>query len=179
MPLTVRNLQNSTTLFAIPGGGAIVWQAAGDTMGGDIQRVPDSLADDIDFLNSLDRGVLSVEDGSNAEVMASIERQSAGFRDSQEKARLRQEAVLDRRQDRDLVTTPCIGPNPNGRGVDECGAPVLVRSATRGEVPPLCPKHESLINEFYTVDSGSKGEGATDNTPGRVSQQWKRIAPIR
>lgn len=173
MPLLVRNTSNSPCVFSKKDV-TITWAISGDPMGNDLQRVPDILADDVDFLNSIDRGLLTVESGSDQEVVDKIAAQArVVVRSDDVAAAAAHEAVMDRRQDRDLISVPCIGPALNGRG-GECDQSVLVRSANRGDVPSLCPKHESLAPQFYLIDSGSKGEGATENRPGQVTKVWKR-----
>lgn len=181
MPLLVQNNEPNTTVFSKVGMQPIVWAMAGDPNGGDVQRVPDNWADDIDFLNALDRGTLTLLDSSNPEISERLAKQSAVFRERREAAASQQTAVLDRRQDRDLTSVGCIGPHSNGRGVEDCGELVLLRAANLGEVPPLCGRHKHLINEFYLVESGSAGESHTDR-PAEKSRTWKRVtmtAPVR
>lgn len=183
MPLTVRNTAGNVAVFAsAETGRTIIFKQAGDPMGGDIQRCPNAFAEDIDFLNALDQGILVVDQADDPEIFERLQRSSTQYQDRQQQAALRQAEVLDRRQDRDLVTTPCIGPHPNGRGVEECGAPVLQRNANKNDEPPLCPKHVSLAPQFYLVEQGSKGEGATESREGQVRKTWKRVqvtAPVR
>lgn len=177
MPLLVRNTERNATVFSKQGN-SIVWAAAGDPMGNDLQRVPDALKDDVDFLNSLERGILVIEDATDTAVMEQIQRQSTVFQARREQAASHVEETIDRRQDRDITQVACIGPHPNGRG-GECGAPVLQRAAMAGEVPPLCSRHESLAPQYYLAESGSPGENATEKTAGKVSKQWKPLPPVR
>lgn len=179
MPLLVRNTQPNTTVFA-KGAYSIIWATAGDPMGEDVQMVPDDLKDDVDFIKSVRSGILLIEDGA-PDVLANIDATTEAFQARRDAAQEAATANLDRRQDRDIVQVSCIGPNPNGRG-GVCEAAVLVRSAQTGEAPPLCPRHESLSAQFYLVDTGSVGESANGNTPGKVAKVWKRAevtAPAR
>ena len=177
MPLLVRNTEANATVFS-KRGTSIVWAPSGDPMGGDLQRVPDDLQDDVDFLNSVERGLLVIESASNPEVLDKIAAQSQVFQARRAQATSSVEASLDRRQDRDITQVSCIGPALNGRG-GECGAPVLQRAAAVGEIPPLCSRHESLASQFYLAESGSPGENATESTPGAVKRQWKPLPPVR
>lgn len=181
MPLLVQNNASNVTIFS-KGDTTIIWSPEGDPMGGDLQRCPDSYADDIDFLKSLDVGLLKVISADKPEMMERLERQSQQYQERTQAAEARQEAVMDRKADRDIIAVTCIGPNTNGRGLELCGAAVLVKAAAKGEVPPLCPRHQSLAPRFYSVPTGSKGEGATENSPGKVSTTWKQAemtAPTR
>lgn len=176
MPLLVQNNSESTTLFAIGGGKQpLIWKPKGDISGEDVQRVPTDLADDIDFLRALDNGILTVINADDPEVLARLQRETSAFADRQKQAAAAQEAVLDRRQDRDLIAEGCIGPHANGRGVEQCGAPVLMRAKEKDLHPPLCPRHKGMEHEFYLTQTGSKGEGATDYSPGQVSHKWSRV----
>ena len=173
MPLLVENHANNPTIFA-KGETTIIWQAKGDPMGNDVQRCPDAFADDVDFLKSLDVGLLVCTHSDKPELMERLVRSSAQYQERQESAAKHHAGLLDRKQDRDIVSIPCVGPNLNGRGVGTCEASVLVRAAKQGEVPPLCPRHEALAPNFYLTTGGSRGEGATDTTPGKTSAVWKQ-----
>ena len=173
MPLLVQNRATNTTIFS-KGETTIIWAAHGDPMGNDEQRCPDSFAEDVDFLKSLDVGLLVVVSSDKPELMERLVRQSEQYQQRQEASVARQAGIIDRKQDRDLISIECIGPNPNGRGVDLCGASVLVRAASKGDVPPLCPRHLSLAPNFYATNAGSRGEGATDTAPGKTSVVWKQ-----
>lgn len=185
MPLIVQNTEPNVTVFA-KGGISLIWKPAGDPMGDDTLRVPDSLADDVDFLATLDKGILVVTGGTDPEVMKKIEassefgRRTADYQARQQAAAAGVESTIDRRQDRDIMQMTCIAPANRGQG--ECGNPVLVAAAKRGDEPPLCGQHKSLASQFYLVQGGSAGEGATENKPGAVSRVWKRVemtAPVR
>lgn len=166
MPLLVRNTEPNATVFS-KGSIFAKWGPAGDPMGEDIQRVPDEIAEDVDFLRSVDRGILVIEDGTNKEVLETIQRQAAVFQTRRANAEAAETQALDRRQDRDIVQVPCIGPGKTG---GQCDTPVLIRAAQRGEVPPLCKGHESLSSQYYLAESGSAGD-----TQGGVRREWKQI----
>ena len=177
MPLTVRNSEKNTTVFTKTVGGDMVritWGAAGSF--NDTQRVPDSLADDVDFLNALDQGVLTVEDGPS-EIVERLHREtraSAERREQQLAAQAAQtEAVMNRSQDRDLMGASCIGPAPAGRqGL--CGRSLVISRKNVEDVPPLCAEHAHLAPTFILTEDGSKGEGATQSREGVVRREWKQ-----
>jgi hypothetical protein len=175
MPMLVRNAEPNATVFAKTGI-SILWGPAGDPAGNDLQRVPDALKDDVDFIASVERGTLVVEDASDPAVLESIAQQSATFRAHRERAATTIATTLDRRQDRDLVSLNCIGPGQPGRSAT-CGQPVLQRSAQMGETPPLCQRHQGLAANFYLAEEGSVGEG--DERGGKVSKTWKAIPAVR
>lgn len=175
MPLLVRNLASDTTLFAKKGQPTVIWAPSGSS--GDIMRVPNEWAEDIDFLNSMDAGILEiVEEGSSEEAVAAVKSHQGSFRASQQQAARSVEATLDRRQDRDLIGQACIAP-AEGRPEQVCGQQVLIKASQRDEVPPLCKQHEGLAPQFYLVQSGSKGEGegAAEGREGKVNKVWRRV----
>lgn len=184
MPLMVQNNAASTTLFALPGKQPIIWTAAGDPMGDDVQRVPDDLAKDIDFLRSLDQGLLSVVDGDDPEVLASLQRSSTKYADRQAANAAKAESIMDRKQDRDLLGIDCLGPDARGNDA-KCGATVLMRASDvtgADPKPPLCDRHKALAPQFYLTQDGSKGEGATESRAGQITRTWRRVqmtAPAR
>lgn len=185
MPLTVQNNATNTTLFALPGGKQpIIWAGTGDPMGDDVQRVPDDLAKDIDFLRSLDQGLLTVVDADDPEILDGLQRSATNFAERQAASTARAEAMMDRRQDRDLVAVPCLGPDQRGNE-GGCGAQVLQRaSEIKGSdpKPPLCDRHKPLAPQFYLTQDGSRGEGATEARAGEITRTWKRptmTAPSR
>lgn len=176
MPVLVQNEESNATVFDASSAGGrqvITWQAKGDSLGEDVQRVPDALLDDVDFLRSLDQGILTLVNPTE-EQAAKVNTSNGDLRARRMLAEQRSTEALDRRQDRDITSQPCIGPGPEGRDM-KCGASVLMRAAQRNEVPPLCKRHEHLVNEFSRVDSGSRGEGATPDRDGAVTQEWKRV----
>jgi hypothetical protein len=187
MPLIVRSTLRNPVVFA-KRDIAITWAVAGDPVGADTQMVPDSLAEDIDFLETVRRGTLVIEHFTNDEVRAKFEgiaafagRRASQVQAANEQANAAIEATIDRRQQRDIVGRPCLG--PDGRGnPGQCGTQVLTQAAQTGAEPPLCSQHQHLVNQFYLAEDGSPGEGATESRAGQVSRVWKPItmtAPTR
>lgn len=181
MPLIVRNNEKNPVVFA-KGGVVITWNTAGDRQDLDVQMCPDALAEDMDFLTSIRRGQLTVEHVSDPilkEKMEALMVFTGRMATPSDHSNV--EAILDRRQDRDIVGRPCIGPDERGND-GKCGAQVLNRAANIGDEPPLCTRHQSLINQFYLAEKGSKGEGGDESRDGIVTREWKRVqmtAPMR
>jgi hypothetical protein len=111
-----------------------MWAPAGDSSGRDLLRVPSYLLDDPDFLDSVDRHVLEIEDADDP-------------------------AVADRRQQRELTGEECVGPGQRGRDA-QCGQSVIRPAGERRDRPPLCAVHEGLWQEFALVETGSAGDPA-------------------
>lgn len=178
MPLTVENHEPNTTVFA-KDGQRITWAAKGHP--GDTQRVPNTFAEDVDFINSVEMGILKVT-GGPAEVLQALQFETEANQSLRATAAAKSmEDVIDRKADRDIIEQACIGPNVPGRDGD-CGRPVLVRSKTANETAPLCEQHQHLSTQFYLVEAGSRGEGATETRAGVVRREWKRVeitAPTR
>lgn len=149
LPLMVRNNLSGPTVLVKKDKYDFRWAAAGDPMGGDVQRVSADVIDDIDFLRALDQDIFAIEEAPE-EIEATLAKQSEAY-----KARLaaRTQAAteaIQREQANDLVSSPCIGPNPTGRG--ECGSPVVTRERDLGKKPPLCPTHDSLSGQFISTE---------------------------
>lgn len=174
MPLSVRNREANTAVFAkIVGGEHVRITWGPDGTANDTQRVPNSLAEDIDFLNSLEQGVLEVVDGPE-DVVKALQFETAKHRQMREEREARALESLDRRQDRDMIGATCIGPAPAGRQ-GECGRAVLVANKNLDDVPPLCREHEHLAPTFFLHVDGSKGEGATHSRDGEIRREWRRV----
>lgn len=173
-PLRVRNRESNTTVFAKQVNGdpvKITFGAAGHT--GDVQRCPVALAYDIDFLNSLEAGVLEVIDGP-ADIIADLTFETEQVRAERAAAASKVTENLDRRQDRDIVGTTCIAPLPEGRS-GTCGRSVLQNARQQAEQPPLCSEHLHLAPNYHLVESGSRGEGATESRDGVVRREWRAV----
>lgn len=173
MPLSVRNNESNTAVFAKVVGGdsvRITWTPKGTA--DDTQRVPNSLAEDIDFLNSLERGVLEVVDGPK-EIVEALQFETTKQREDRKRREEQAVASLDRRQDRDMIGSTCIGPAPAGRQ-GECGRAVLIANKNLSEVPPLCKEHEHLAPNYFLHEEGSRGEGATSTRDGVIRREWRQ-----
>lgn len=148
--LSVRNRETGPTILQLADREMFVWQPAGDSGGQDVQLMPSTVLDDLRFLRALQSGSIEIVD-PDEEVQGHLAKLRVTvtpplIRDSQRAAALAQvEATIERRQDRDLVATDCVGPGQRGRD-GACGIQVIGRATPRGEAPkpPLCPTHEHL-----------------------------------
>lgn len=173
-PLRVQNLEPNMSVFAKQVNGdplRITFAANGHA--GDTQRVPIAVAQDIDFLNSLESGVLKVVDGPE-ELVASLQFETERLLAEKKQAAAKATESLDRRQDRDIVGSTCIGPAPAGR-TGECGRALIQSAKQQAEQPPLCSEHASLAPTFYLAEAGSKGENATETRDGVVRREWRQV----
>lgn len=173
-PLRVRNLEPNMSVFAKQINGdplRITFAASGHN--GDTQRMPLAVAQDIDFLNSLEAGVLEVVDGPE-ELVESLRFETERQRAERAEAATKATETLDRRQDRDMVGVTCIGPAPAGRE-GTCGRALVQSAKQRTEQPPLCSEHASLAPTFYLAEAGSKGEDATETRDGVVRREWRQV----
>lgn len=177
-PLKVQNNEPNKTVFTKQVNGdplKIIFGAKGQHDA--VQRVPLALAEDIDFLNALEQGVLTVVDGP-ADVVDYLRNEREAIREErQAEERQKATSVLDRsEQDRAIVGVACVGPAPAGRS-GECNRPVLQKAAQAGQAPPLCPEHEHMADQFHLVETGSKGDkalGASETSAGVVRREWRR-----
>jgi hypothetical protein len=180
-PLRVENQEANVTTFAKTVGGEfvrIIWQPKGHP--GATQRVPLALAQDVDFINSLENGTLKVT-GGPADIVQALQFETDTVRAEREAQVAQVDSVLDRRQDKDMVGLTCIAPKGNGRD-GECGRSLVMSAKQSAEVPPLCSQHQHLTPTFHLTVVGSKGEGATESREGVVRREWKQAtltAPIK
>lgn len=173
-PLRVKNREPNATVFSKQINGdpfRVQFAAAGYP--GDTQRVPTSLAEDIDFLNSLEAGVLEVVDGP-PDVIDTLRFETEQVRAEREAASKQAVEALDRRQERDIVGATCIGPAPTGRS-GTCDRSILQSAKQQGEQPPLCQQHQHLAPNYYLAEAGSKGEDATETRDGVVRREWRAV----
>lgn len=173
-PLRVQNLEPNTTVFAKQINGdplRVQWAAKGHS--GDTQRVPLALVEDIEFLNSLEAGVLKVVSGP-ADVLADLQFETEQVRAERAEAEANSKSVIDRKQDRDIMGATCIGPAPAGRN-GECNRSIIQSAKQQGEIPPLCEQHIHLATNFYLAEAGSRGENATEDRDGVVRRNWRPV----
>jgi hypothetical protein len=174
-PLKVQNLEPNVAVFAKMVNGdptfRVIFQPNGHV--GDTQRMPVSLAEDIEFLNSLERGTLKVVGGPQ-ELVEALQFETEALRAERAEAAARQTEILDRQQDRDIIGAKCIGPAPAGRS-GTCDRSLIQSAKTSADTPPLCSQHKELAPTFYLAESGSRGRGATDSSDGVIRREWKPI----
>ena len=166
MPFAVRNLEAGKSVFSDPIRNiSLEWSGAGDVDGGDIQQVPDELAENVNFIRAMQKGIFEVEEAPEA-IKTALEKQSASWRKQKaESAKVSAEAI-DPEANNDLVPVPCVGPGPRA-GIN-CGEAVLLREKTKDDKPPLCDRHKSLAGE-YVMTEGDK------IVNGKAEVKWSRM----
>jgi hypothetical protein len=175
MPLmVVKNNQRGPTVFKTDGGQSHMWWPSGDGMGRDELRLPTDLLDDAGFLGALESGAVELTHWPEAfddevvqlreSLQAATDRRAAYVA----KALAASEAVMERRQDKDIVGLTCVGPGPAGRN-SACGTSVLRPAKEKDATAPLCPGHLHLSPQFVPHVIGSKG---SESDPLRT--EWKR-----
>src|SRR4051794_33065757 len=123
MPLLVRNRESNATVFGKIIGGEnirVLWGASGTP--DDTQRVPNSFAEDVDFLNSLDKGILEVIEAP-ADIKESLQRETESLAAERERRALAASEMVDRQADKSMTAETCKGPAPRGRS-GQCGRQV-------------------------------------------------------
>jgi len=170
MPLLVQNEITNRTVFSKSIQGSMqtfVWEAKDDPRGGDLIRVPDFFKDDVDFLNALDQGTLTLVESDDPDIKARIEAQANVIAQRRAAAEQRLAATIESRQGRDILGAQCLGPAISGRG--QCEQIVLQPASAKEDEPPLCERHKVLHNEFALMETGSKGDPSNP-----LRKQWVR-----
>lgn len=143
----------------------VEWQAAGDPSGGDVQIIPDTLAQSVQFIKLVQRGVMVVDNADqNPEVSIAIERQRAAFEQRTKSASEKAQATIEHTAQNDMLSLPCVGPDSRGQG--KCGVEVPTREKTKDEKPPLCSQHAPLAPQYVPMD---EQEGTA------VVKRWVRV----
>lgn len=169
MPVTIvaRNRMDSITVLAsdIKGTHSVEWAAAGDPSGDDIQYIPEPVMESVAFKKALARGVVElIEDASDPEVVEALDKQVAAFKRRQAGAQEDVQATIERPTSRDHVSTWCVG--PDNRGTGTCGEAVAISEKLLKDVPPLCPKHKGLANQYVPE---------VDTTGDQAQTKWVRV----
>lgn len=157
---------NVVVLSSDPKGTEYVeWQPAGDPNGGDIQVVPETIANLVAFLRLEQRGIIvRVDSAADAVFGEAVTKQNAAFEQRAGGAAAQTEQVMDPEAKNDLLSLPCVGPDSRGQG--RCGVEVPVREATKDERPPLCNSHEHLAPQYVPMQ---EQEGTATVT------KWTRV----
>lgn len=178
MPLMqVRNMMHGPTMFVDDAGRLHKWMPARDSMDRDVIRLSTTLLDDANFLEALESGAIVVDSypESVADLVTEIQdslHQPRKVRRNTDEVPEAIEALMDRRQDNDMIGLTCVAPASAGRH-GECGVQVIIASKLRDERPPLCSAHAHLATQYVPHVTGSKGD--VDN-PLRTA--WTRASGI-
>jgi hypothetical protein len=160
MPFAVRNLEAGRAVFSDPTRNiALEWSGAGDVDGNDIQQVPDELAENVNFLRAVQKGIFAVEEAPEA-IKAALDKQTTSWRRKAEQDREATAAAIDPEAHNDLLQVACIGPGQ--RAGTKCEALVLVKEKTMGEKPPLCDRHKKLVSEYVMTQTDKIVDGKAE-----------------
>jgi hypothetical protein len=144
-PVVCQNEMAGPTVIAadIKGGYEVRFEGKGDPSGGDIQRIPPEVVATVQFANAIAKGILSVAEGADNEIVAkALERQSDAFWARAKQDRDEALAVLDQPAENDMIAVSCIGPGT--RPDAKCDEQIPVRAREAGTIPPLCQRHQGL-----------------------------------
>lgn len=171
-PTMVRNTAAGPTVFS-DRGEAVEWAGANDPMGGDLQPVPDSFLDSVQFHRMTARGILVVEQAEEA-VAAALAAHRQDWEQRLANQRNASAAAIDEAPRNDSVVKTCIG--PSGRGPDQlCGVDVPIKAAKLAEQPPLCSAHSGMAAQFIAQES----DRFVDGKPEVVWLKAGMAAPAR
>lgn len=167
-PTLVRNTTRGPLVFrSEESKTSVEWQGADDPMGGDVQPVPASFLDDVQFHRMAARGILVIQKADEVgREKLDLHRQE--WEQRQERQRTASADSLDTTVQDDAVVKTCIG--PSGKGPDQlCGADVPIRASKLRETPPLCSMHGGLANQFLAQESDRLVQGKPEVV-------WRRVA---
>lgn len=160
-----RNLRsNVIVLSSDPKGTDVIeWQPAGDPNGGDVQVIPDSILLLPAFTRLIARGLVAIEEADD-ETKAALGKQTAAFERRMNGAAQQAAEVIDREENKDILSIPCIGPDSRGTGT--CGDPVPVREKTKDDTPALCSTHTPLAGQYVQHE---------EQVGTKVEKKWSRV----
>lgn len=164
-PVLVRNTEGGPTVLSdLHTKEFVEWAGKDDPDGNDVQPIPTSFLQNVNFLRCVQRGILIVENPEdNPELAVAIERQNAGWAARREQAQKKATEAIDQQANNDLIAVPCVGPGQRG---GQCDNTVSVKDKQKADKPPLCSTHEGLAPQYVRNDNV---EG--DSTV----HEWKRV----
>jgi hypothetical protein len=103
MPVPVRNLRSGVVCFSdVMTRSEYTWAAAGDAHGEDVQMIPDDLAQNVELLKAVRKGVFVIEAPNDPAIRDALVRQAGSASDTDQAAAASM-AALDRSEDTPLV----------------------------------------------------------------------------
>lgn len=155
---------NVVVLSSDPKGSEYVeWQPTGDPSGGDIQIVPESIAQSVPFIRQVQRGIFEIIQ-ADENYNEAIRRQNAAFEKRMAHPTEQTQDVMDQQAKNDMITLRCVG--PDGRGQGQCTNEVPVREISKNDKPPLCSQHEVLAPQYVPFE---EQEGSA------TVKKWTRV----
>jgi hypothetical protein len=171
-PTMVRNTAAGPTVFS-DGTNNIEWAPAGDPAGGDIQPVPASVLENVQFHRTMARRILVVEEADDV-VASALAAHRQDWETRLAAQRTASTASIDQAPQNDSVIKTCIG--PSGRSPDQlCGADVPIKQAKVNEIPPLCAMHSGLSGQYIATET----ERIVEGKPEVVWVKARIAAPTR
>jgi hypothetical protein len=124
----------------------VEWGGVGDPGGTDYQFISADLAQSVSFIRAVGRGVLEiVPEESDPEVVEALQQQTEAFQKRMGASAAVAAESLERTENNDYLSIPCIGPNAKG---GNCAVEVAVKASKKNDDPPLCPAHVNLRHEY-------------------------------
>lgn len=164
-PTMVRNTTKGPTVFSADGHN-VEWAGAGDVMGNDLQPVPDSFLENVQFHRMAARGIFVVETNSE-EIETAVALHKQSYEQQMARQQNASQAALDMTPGDDSLMLACVGPSANGNG--SCGTQVPVKANRQSEHPPLCPMHTGLAGQYVSQEIDGKVIG------GKPEVKWVPI----
>lgn len=168
--ITVRNNQKGTTVFQDDNLKlTVIWEGSGDPAGGDVQQCSAALLRSPQFLSTVARDILVIEDAPDV-LQNALDRQRRDWESRQ--AKMAESATLAARASDKVVGkgVACIAPM---RGGEICGSYALQMGINPKQNPPLCGEHMHLSNQYVLSETGNI------DADGDSEVVWKRATLVR
>ena len=154
MPYALRNLLSNPVLVQPHDQRPLIWRAAGDPSGEDIQMISDELRDDISIRRAIKLGNLALMDNEEDIDRAYETQRTAGQKQASQAAQAVNAVIDVQSTEHVMVGLPCIGPGTRS-GV-ACEQQAILPLNQRDQLPPLCTEHTSLAGQYALVDGGDQ-----------------------
>jgi len=154
VPYALRNRLSNPVLVHPHDQRPLIWRAAGDPSGEDIQMISDELRDDISIRRAIKLGSLELMDNEEEIDRAYEVQRTAGQTQASTAAQAIKDVIDVQSTENVMVGLPCIGPGTRA-GVT-CEQQAIVLLNRRNQIPPLCTEHASLAGQYALVDGGDQ-----------------------
>jgi hypothetical protein len=123
------------------------------TDGSDYQHMPPEIIRTPAFARQISLGTLRVVEGENdPAVQSALKHQSDAYWKRAEDDAREAMATLDETADNDFVVLQCFGPGNREGAV--CGENIPVKAADKESSPPLCDRHQHLVDRCIRRGTG-------------------------
>lgn len=147
--LQVQNTLGSIAVFRLNDQEDTEWAAKGDLEGNDIKEVPSTYLKNSNFRQAVLRGIFTIIDADNPEVLEAVEAQRNAW-EAKQAQRADAEATIVKTQGRSFTGTQCISME-QGR---QCSEYSVISGKNMNEKPALCQKHAHLANQYVPIETG-------------------------